>query len=252
MLDWSNYKKPINLDIRLDIEKIYREIAGDKIGICHIGGNYSHVVIQTENIGIKIYKPNEKKILKLIKFHEKYKDSIFKNFDHIQKVYEIKKGDKFYYSLQEWVNGDTLLQRFNNKKLSICELNLILNQFYLNIIIPFWSKGIIWLDGCLSNLCLNEKLIMIDTDNMYKTCEEIIHTPYVYNLRDKARLKNMINHLDFIYHICLIIKYIDKIKFTDLYSKLKYIYTSSINEEYFDKSVECFTSFLADLNKILK
>ena len=145
-----------------------------------------------------------------------------------------------------------MLERFNNKNLSINELNLILNDFYLNIIIPFWSQGIIWLDGCLSNLCLNEKLIMIDTDNMYKTSEEILHTPYVYDLRNKTRLKNMINHSDFIYYLCSIIKKIDRFVFENLYSKLKHIYTAPIDKNYFNQSIECFTIFLNGLNKILK
>jgi hypothetical protein len=252
MLDWSNYRNPINLDLKLDIQKLYNNVIGDTKGICYTGGNDSHVVIQTKKLGVKVYKENLDKLPKLINFHTNIKPIIYKEHRHIQKVYEIKNVNTFTYSLQEWIEGETLLNFYNNKNLSIDQLNLILNDLYLNILIPFWSKGLIWVDGCLSNFCLNTNLVMIDTDNMYKTASEIIDTPNIFLLRNKARLKNMNKHSELIYNLCSVIKDVNYHNFLNLYKDLNCIYVSEINDHYYDNCTNHFNEFMPKLNYFLK
>jgi hypothetical protein len=95
MLDWVNFNQYKGSYQKYAVEKLYREIYGEKNGICHVSGHNSLVIIESGNIAIKIYdmqKNNIQHYLNLIEFHEKHKNKFLKNHDHIQKVYEIKKN----------------------------------------------------------------------------------------------------------------------------------------------------------------
>ena len=251
MLDWSKYTKQIDLYTKFSIEELYTNIIGYSQGVCYNGGHDSYVIIKNDNRGIKIYKPNISKISNLLNFNTKIKNLIYDKHDHIQNVYEMKSVKNFTYAIQEWIEGETLLEIYNNKNLEIVKLNLILNDLYIKILIPLWSRGIIWVQGCLSNFCLNDKLVMIDTDNMYKTYPEILNTPNIYTIRNKARSKNFNRHSELIYRLCTIIKPITNSKFNNIFSKLNCIYFSDIDEHYYDNSIDYFCEFLSDLNKFL-
>jgi hypothetical protein len=87
---------------------------------------------------------------------------------------------------------------------------------------------------------------------MYIPAKEILYTPSSYYLRNRIRIQSNFKHFDSIHNMCLVIKNIDRYVFEKIYSKLNTIYTSPIDDNYFDKSVECFNFFLYDLNEILE
>src|SRR5262249_34455479 len=60
-----------------------------------------------------------------------------------------------------------------------------------DIVIPLWSEGTIWWDVRDANYCLEEgsgRLTLIDTDSLAAYLDEILHTPSVWQQRDKGRL----------------------------------------------------------------
>jgi hypothetical protein len=207
MLDWELYEKMsrglylnLGFEKRLLFEKIFHKLGNYKSGVCYPGGNDSHIIIRVpdEGLGIKLYKDNRKKNLELIKFHGGVRQSVYRDNDYIQRVYECGEVDGVMYIKREWIDFPTLKERYNRRDISLGELNLILDDLFLRIIIPLWGEGLVWKDGCLGNLCYGDRLVMIDTDNMYKTVYEIMEGKS-YVLRNIARLLNRDAHLDMVY-----------------------------------------------------
>jgi hypothetical protein len=259
MLDWSLYnninknKYPdLSLEQRIEFEKFFRKLENDKKGVCYPGGNDAHIIIRIPNdgIGIKVYKDNLKKNKELMKFHLGIRDLIYKDHEHIQKVYEFGKIDNITYARQEWVNGDTLKEKYNKRSIKIEDIERVLDDLYMKIIIPLWGRGVIWKDGCLANLCLGERLVMIDTDNMYKTAYEILEGNS-YKLRNSARILNRDAHLDIFYDMSNCIRDIGYYELKVIWDKyMAEIYNGDIDGGWVDRSLEGFNGFKSEFLKM--
>lgn len=259
MLDWTLYntitknKYPVlSLEQRIQFEKFFRTLENDKKGVCYPGGNHSHIIIRVPDsgMGIKVYKDNEKKNKELVKFHGGVRDFIYKDNERIQKVYECDVLDGITYARQEWIEGDTLKERYNKGDITLEDLNKIMDELYLKIIIPLWGEGLIWKYGCLGNLCYTDKLVMIDTDNMNKTAYEILEGSS-YKLRNMARVLNRDAHLDIFYNLSTCIKEIDYYIIRKLwYENMVCVYDYDIRSGWGDLALEGFDRFKGEFNKL--
>lgn len=70
-------------------------------------------------------------------------------------------------------------------------IHSILRQLLGEIVIPLWSRGLIWWDFRDANFCYaaeTDRLSLIDVDSLGAYAEEILETPDDWTRRDRGRL----------------------------------------------------------------
>ena len=95
-------------------------------------------------------------------------------------------GDRPYL-VQEWVEGQTLEALVEcGAKVRVDDALNILDNLFLNLVIPAWSKGSKWWDARHSNYIYtpDKRVVMIDPDVLADYAEEIVLTPSTYTKRN--------------------------------------------------------------------
>ncbi len=260
MLDWTLYNKDIRKDYKFSIldrlryEKFFKNLDLGIEGICYMGGHDSELVIRVpdKGIGIKVYSNNDKKNRELINLYSGLRDRVYGDSEYIQKIYNCGYMDGIMYVIKEWVEGSTLKEMYNDRSYGLEEVDNIMDDFFLKIVIPYWSKGLVWKDGCLGNLVWSNKLVMIDTDNMYKTIHEILEGK-VYDIRNIARVLNRDAHLCMFYDLISNVVDVEYYDIMELWKKcFKDVYQSEIGDGWRERSLLGYHSFRNSYRRLIK
>ena len=93
------------------------------------------------------------------------------------------------YLIQAWVEGEVLEHKFKGE-LSEHETLRLLDDLFLELIIPLWSAGSSWWDVRASNYVVTPagRLMMIDSDTLGGYADEIVGTPAEFVRRNKGTL----------------------------------------------------------------
>lgn len=206
----SEIERDVIEQIACKILNIPQSIYCTTWGTCSHFGVYSKTVIKVhlnvtssiiesipyKCIGLKIFRPiNELTgwIEDIIRFHNEIKPQIpLLQNNHIQKTFKAgyctsQDNVTYPYLIQEWVEGHTIEHYINNKLFDIKSAIQVLDDLFLNMIIPLWSKGLIWMCAFAANYCIsNNRVVMIDTDSLFKTVKEYTSTPNIFTIRNTA------------------------------------------------------------------
>ena len=158
---------------------------------------------QIAQIGLKIFKTTNdarREARQVLPFHREQIHRLpgLPN-DHLQKTLgggmrRDGMGIDTPYIIQEWVPGQTLEDLLRREWTSApptgdC-VRSILEQLFVEIIIPLWSEGTIWWDIRDANYCWDEPsqtLKLIDIDSLAAYADEILKSPDVWHRREKGR-----------------------------------------------------------------
>lgn len=113
---------------------------------------------------------------------------------------------KRWYLIQEWIEGETWDQWLESRDISPDHGVELLQSLFGGIILPLWSRGVIWWDIRAGNYCVRRsgkghEVVMIDTDSLEAYHKEILETPADHSIRDAKkgtgvkRLRTMIDQL---------------------------------------------------------
>lgn len=111
-----------------------------------------------------------------------------------------------YFLVQDWIDGVTWNDLVRGQSVSVKDAEMLVNSLFGGIIIPLWSRGVMWWDVRGDNYCVRPRadgleVVMIDTDSLEPYHKEIIETPSDFTKRDLKkltalrRLKTMIKDL---------------------------------------------------------
>jgi hypothetical protein len=111
-----------------------------------------------------------------------------------------------YFLVQDWIEGPTWNDVVRGQAVSAKDAEKMAKSLFGAIIIPLWSRGVMWWDVRGDNYCVRPKadgleVVMIDTDSLEPYHKEIIETPTDFTKRDLKkltalrRLKTMIKDL---------------------------------------------------------
>lgn len=119
---------------------------------------------------------------------------------HVQEVFagglaRTPAGVEHGYLIQQWVEGEVLGSKIGSG-LGADDALWILDDLFLQIIIPLWSRGTAWWDVRDSNYVFTpeKRLVMIDSDTLAADLEEIIAASPVYDNRNKHTKTAMIRY----------------------------------------------------------
>jgi hypothetical protein len=151
-------------------------------------------------LGLKIFNLKDGKTMwpSLFKFHTTQREHLpgLPN-SHVQQAFEcgtFKDADGLErgYLIHEWIDGPTLEDKLK-EGVSRDDALRILDDLFLEIIIPLWSQGSSWWDVRDSNYVFTHrrKLVMIDLDTLGGYAGEILGKPARYERRNKGTLKAM-------------------------------------------------------------
>jgi hypothetical protein len=152
------------------------------------------------SMGLKIFNliDGETMRRKILKFHMEQRRQ-FAGLPHplVQNVLHCgtvtaRDGKERSYLVQEWVDGEILEDKLK-RIVSREDAWRILDDLFLDLMIPLWGVGSSWWDVRESNyiFTLDRRLVMIDSDTIGAYADEIISQPRVYTDRNKGSLTAM-------------------------------------------------------------
>ena len=199
--DWnSSSQEPMNEKERVEITEIVKDLVnveGNDAGEATPPGRFAATVIHPYkyNVGIKIYKNNDDGRRQANRALGVYRQNI-ENLPglpsaNVQKIYKAGRyNENRNFILQEWISGDSLEYLHIKNAIEPSQVRTIIEQLFLKIIIPLWTKGTVWWDTRDGNYCYDsktKKLTLIDIDSLTTYYEEITETPGTWERREKGR-----------------------------------------------------------------
>lgn len=218
----ANEKKAIE-EMAIEILGIRAGIPKQYWGVAHPPGRHAHTVIHLSQnlrhlfsqhgatLGLKIFNAgNDCPWMgpKMVTFQTTQRNLLpgLPNA-HVQRVFDggfatTKSNVRHAYLIQEWIEGETLEGKIASG-IGVHDLLRVLDDLFLKIIIPLWSKGVVWWDVRDSNYIFtpDKRLIMIDTDILAASVEEMAANSPVYTQRNRhsrtamARYRAMIGRM---------------------------------------------------------
>lgn len=117
-------------------------------------------------------------------------DALTRN-QHVQKSLEGGvSGGVGPFAVVEFIEGEELADRLQARDLTRTTIRQILEDILGNIWIPLWHAGLRFKDCHPGNFVLNPegRVVMIDTEQMRKDVDELLHRPDDWTQRDKHEL----------------------------------------------------------------
>ncbi|KAA3618525.1 MAG: hypothetical protein D8M58_21315 [Calditrichaeota bacterium] len=199
--DWnSSSQTAMNNNERMEIAEIAKdmlELNDSDMAEATPPGRFAATVIHPYecDLGIKIYKNNDDGRRQANRAMAVYLQDIEKlpglPSDNVQKIIRADRYNKDRnYIIQEWISGDSLEYLQIKNAIEPAHIRPIVEQLFLNIIIPLWTKGTVWWDSRDGNYCFDantKKLTLIDIDSLTTYYEEITETPDVWLRRERGR-----------------------------------------------------------------
>jgi hypothetical protein len=97
--------------------------------------------------------------------------------------------------IQEWIEGVTWDEFFGRDAALVSPdtAKKLLEDLFLEIVIPLWGAGVVWWDVRGANYVVEnsenrKQLVMIDTDVLQNYAEEIFKNPNDHSKRDKGQI----------------------------------------------------------------
>jgi hypothetical protein len=114
---------------------------------------------------------------------------------HIQKVLAGEMIGSNASLIQEWIEGVTWDEFFGRDAALVSPdtAKKLLEDLFLEIVIPLWGAGVVWWDVRGANYVVEnsenrKQLVMIDTDVLQNYAEEIFKNPNDHSKRDKGQI----------------------------------------------------------------
>lgn len=167
---------------------------GRNAAVIRVHDGVPHRFKRNTSIGLKIFNLKDGEVMrrKISKFHNEQRAK-FPGLPHalIQNVFRCEtisnQGKERGYIIQQWTNGEILEDKMRTG-IGPKDMWRILDDLFLELLIPLWGVGSSWWDVRASNYVFtpDRRLVMIDSDTLGGYADEIVETPFVFTKRNNG------------------------------------------------------------------